>query len=43
MFVPVAGGQGKPDFKDSVLIMPSHCVGLNAFIGLDLYILNDGF
>lgn len=43
MFVPVAGGDAKPNFKDTTLIIPTHSVGLSPFIALDMYILNDGF
>ena len=43
MFVPVLGGESKPNFKDTTLIVPCHSVGMSAFIALDLYILNDGF
>lgn len=44
MFVPcISAPDFKPaSFKSTTLVMPTHCVGLNAFIGVDLFILNEG-
>lgn len=39
-FVPLPG-QDKPDFKDNLLVFPTHGAGLSAFIACDLLILND--
>ena len=41
-FVPVFGSSVKPDFSGSTLILPCHSAGMSPFIGLDLYILNEG-
>lgn len=41
-FVPVYGSSVKPDFVGSTLIIPCHSAGMSPFIGLDLYILNEG-
>jgi hypothetical protein len=43
MFVPVHGSTGvKPDFNGSTLVLPCHSAGMSPFIGLDLFILNEG-
>ena len=42
MFVPVHGKPSKPDFAGSTLVIPCHSAGMSPFIGLDLYILNEG-
>ena len=43
MFVPVAGGDAKPNLQGSTLIVPTHSAGMSTFIALDIYILNEGF
>ena len=43
MLVPIHGSQApKPDFSGSTLVIPCHSAGMSPFIGLDLYILNEG-
>lgn len=43
MFVPVNGSTGpKPEFSGSTLVIPCHSAGMSPFIGLDLFILNEG-
>jgi len=45
MFVPVFGSTtttAKPEFSGSTLVIPCHSAGMSPFIGLDLYILNEG-
>jgi len=43
MFVPVHGSGFKPEvFSGSTLVIPCHSAGMSPFIGLDLYILNEG-
>ena len=43
MFVPVHGTSTKSDvFAGSTLIIPCHSAGMSPFVGLDLYILNEG-
>jgi predicted ATP-grasp superfamily ATP-dependent carboligase len=41
-FVPVFGSSVKPEFAGSTLVIPCHSAGMSPFIGLDLYILNEG-
>lgn len=43
MFVPTFGStRPKPDFTGSTLVIPCHSAGMSPFIGLDLYVLNEG-
>jgi len=43
MFVPVHGSGFKAEaFSGSTLVIPCHSAGMSPFIGLDLYILNEG-
>lgn len=42
MFVPVHGSTGAPAFAGTTLVIPCHSAGMSPFIGLDLYILNEG-
>lgn len=43
MFVSVHGTNfDVSQFKDTSLVMPCHSAGLSPFIGLDLYLLNEG-
>ena len=41
-FVPVFGSSVKPEFSGTTLVIPCHSAGMSPFIGLDLYILNEG-
>ena len=41
-FVPCPGQTDKPDFKDHLLVIPTHAAGLSAFIGTELFVLNEG-
>ena len=41
MFVPVHGTQfDESRFRGSTLVLPSQCIGLSAYIGMELFILN---
>ena len=42
MFVPVHGSTQAASFAGSTLVIPCHSAGMSPFIGLDLYILNEG-
>ena len=43
MFVPVFGTQfDAAKLRNTTLVLPSQCVGLSAFIGMELFILNTG-
>jgi hypothetical protein len=42
MFVPLFGTSTTPIFSGSTLVIPCHSAGMSPFIGLDLYILNEG-
>jgi len=42
MFVPAAGQPSQPSFQGTTLVIPCHSAGLSAFIGMDLFILNEG-
>jgi len=39
---PFASTTPLPDLTGCTLVIPCHAIGMNAFIGLDLYILNEG-
>ena len=42
MFVPVHGTHFDSNrFKNTTLVLPSHCAGLSAHIGMELFILNN--
>ena len=42
-FVPVFGTKYSQDLlKNTTLVIPTMCAGMNAMIAVDLYILNEG-
>ena len=42
-FVPVFGTQFEASrLRGSTLVLPSHCAGLSAHIGMELFVLNEG-
>ena len=41
MFVPVHGTQfDEARLRGSTLVLPSQCIGLSAYIGMEMFILN---